>query len=84
MHHPTSRPRRSYGIPNSVMLMLMGCVYVPIVFGWFVILAAAAVAIGVLALAVVFAALLRASRETSAVWGSSARIRVPGARASPP
>jgi hypothetical protein len=64
--------------------MLMGCVYVPIVVGWFVILAAAAVAIGVLALAVVFAALLRASRETSAVRGSCARIRIPGARASLP
>jgi hypothetical protein len=63
--------------------MLMGCVYVPIVVGWFVILAAAAVAIGVLALAVVFAALLRASRETSAVRGC-ARIRIPGVRASLP
>ena len=61
--HSTSGPRRSYGIPNSVMLMIMGCVYVPVVFGWFVILAATAVAIGVLALAVVFAALLRMARS---------------------
>jgi hypothetical protein len=58
MHRPTPRSRRSYGIPNSVMLMLIECVYVCIVFGWLVILAAAAVAIGALALAVVFAALL--------------------------
>jgi hypothetical protein len=47
----------------------MGCIYVPIVFGWFVILAASAVAIGVLALAVVFAALVRPARwRITSMW----------------
>jgi hypothetical protein len=40
----------------------MGCVYVPIVFGWFVILAGTAIAIGILALAVVIPALLHLLR----------------------
>jgi hypothetical protein len=44
------------------MLIIMGCVYVPIVFGWFVILAGTAIAIGILALAVVVPALLHLLR----------------------
>jgi hypothetical protein len=58
------------------MLILMGCVYVPIVFGWFVILAATAVAIGVLALAVVFVALLRMAAHYAAPLCESRRPRV--------
>jgi uncharacterized membrane protein len=58
------------------MLILMGCVYVPIVFGWFVILAATSVAIGVLALAVVFAALLRMAAHHAAPLCGSRRPNV--------
>ena len=57
--HSTPPSRRSYGIPHWVMLIIMGCV---IVFGWFVILAGTAIAIGILALAVVIPALLHLLR----------------------
>jgi hypothetical protein len=60
--YSTPPSRRSYSIPHWMMLIIMGCVYVPIVFGWFVILAGTAIAIGILALAVVIPALLHLLR----------------------
>ena len=52
-------PRRSYGVLHRSALALLSCLYLPLMFGSFVILAGIAIAIGVLALAVVLPALLR-------------------------
>ena len=59
MTNPSARPRRSYGLLHWSALAFLSCLYFPIVFGSLIILTGTAIAIGVLALAVVLAALLR-------------------------